>query len=97
MTNSQAFIEGFNPVRDELIPFLSACRDQFDENYGKWHQTDYLETDEPHIEVDIITGGWSDNEAVVEAMLRNTMINQLFYELWERGGRHVFKFKDLKK
>lgn len=95
--NAHTFIEDFSPFKDDMIDFLSNARAEFDEHYGKWMQTSYLETDDPYIEVDIRTGGWSDNEAVVEAMLRNHYIRSMFYESWHRGGQHVFHFNDLRK
>lgn len=97
MKNAHTFIEDFNPFKDDIIGFLAACRDVYDECYGKWEQTSYLDTDDPYIEVDIRTGGWSDNEAVVEAMLRNRFISTMFYESWQRGGRFVFHFRDIRE
>lgn len=73
---------------DEIIPFLSAVREAYDEHYGKWYQED----NDGEITVDVRTGGWSENEEVVDAMLGNFAIRHIFYDSWERGGRHVFKF-----
>ena len=96
MSNAHTFIEDFNPFTDDVADFLLRCRDEFNEHYGRWMQTSYLDTEDPHIEVDIRTGGWSENEDVVAAMLRNTYISAMFYESWQRGGQHVFRFESLK-
>lgn len=89
------FIGDFNPFKDDMIDFLSKVRSEFSESYGDWIQTSYLDTDDPYIEVDIRTGGWSDNEAVVDAILSNSYIRSMFYYSWRRGGQHVFRFVDL--
>lgn len=73
---------------DDIIPFLSSVREAYDEHYGKWYQED----NDGEITVDLRTGGWMMNEEVVDAMLDNLAIHNLFYFSWERGGKHVFKF-----
>lgn len=39
------------------------------------------------------TGGWSGNESIINAMLKNFYINQFMYYSWHRGGHHVFDLK----
>lgn len=92
MSNAHTFIEDFNPFTDDVADFLLRCRNEYNEHYGKWMQTSYLDTEDPYIEVDIRTGGWSENEDMVVAMLRNTYISAMFYYSWKRGGQHVFHF-----
>jgi hypothetical protein len=91
MSNLQ-FIADFNAYDDNLTEFLDRVREQYNEHYGKWHQTLVDTEDYPYIEVDIRTGGWSDNEEVVHALLANSHIRMLSYEMWRRGGQHVFRF-----
>lgn len=83
-------VAAFDPFKDNAADFLSDLREHYDESYGKWHQS-HLE-DEGVIELDLRTGGWSDNEEVVDALLLNTLIRTLCYTAWERGGKHVFQF-----
>ena len=93
--NNLDFIAAFDPFKDDNADFLSRVRDQFDESYGKWSQevNDKAGDDEfGTITVVISTGGWSDNESVVSAMLSNDYVSSLFYESWYRGGRFTFKF-----
>lgn len=43
------------------------------------------------------TGGWSENEAIIEIMSRNKI---LWFQTWEsshRGGKYVFKFKNQRR
>lgn len=40
-------------------------------------------------EVKLVTGGWSENEEVVE-QIRESMFHLLFWESIHRGGMHVF-------
>ena len=87
------FIEDFDPFKMDVAEFLSSVREQYDEHYGKWNQTALDDAIEGKvIEVDIRTGGWSENEDVVNAMLANTTLRILFDHLWQRGGKHVFLF-----
>ena len=73
---------------DDIIPFLATVREAYDEHYGKWYQED----NDGEITVELRTGGWSKNEEVVDALLDNPSVRTLFYDSWERGGKHVFKF-----
>lgn len=84
------FIADFSPTKDDPVEFLSKLRTLYDEHYGKWYQEWDERTGE--ITLDLRTGGWSENEAVVEAMLSNTMLRLLCYYSWTRGGQHVFTF-----
>ena len=89
------FIAAFNPFADDVSAFLDRVRDEYDEIYGKWTQevNDKAGDEEfGTITVVIVTGGWSENEDVVSAMLSNDYVSSLFYESWYRGGRFTFKF-----
>jgi hypothetical protein len=93
MSNLQ-FIADFNAYKDDAVEFLGRVREQYNEHYGKWYQKHIDEDGDSYsyIEVDIRTGGWSDNEEVVHALLANSHIRMLSYEMWRRGGQHVFQF-----
>lgn len=43
------------------------------------------------LEWTLITGGWSGNESLVNALLGNQFFELLWYYQWERGGKHVFR------
>ena len=91
-------IESFDPTKD-IPEFLSHVRDGYDEHYGRWFQEvndDPMGSGRREITVDLRTGGWSENEAIVDALLANSVISMLYYHSWERGGKHVFKFYQLK-
>lgn len=44
-------------------------------------------------QVVFVTGGWSGNEAIIEA-LNSTSYRMLGWESSERGGRHVYRFSN---
>ena len=83
------FVSKFDPINDDPVEFLDRLRPFYDERYGKWYQTF---DENGTITLDLRTGGWSDNEAVVEAMLETQMLRMLCYYSWTRGGQHVFTF-----
>jgi len=92
-------IESFDPTND-MAEFLSHVREEYNEHYGRWFQEvndDPSSGDRYEITVDLRTGGWSENEAIVDALLANSTIRILYYHSWERGGKHVFKFYKLTK
>jgi hypothetical protein len=43
--------------------------------------------------VTFITGGWSGNEDIIRALLKNTFVELLCYNEWKRGGLHGFIYK----
>jgi hypothetical protein len=91
--NRLEFIRDFDPFKMRVDDFLLSVREEYDEHYGKWYQeVRDNDVDGRVIEVDIRTGGWSENEDVVNALLENTMTRILFYHSWQRGGQHVFHF-----
>ena len=85
------FVSKFDPINDDPVEFLDRLRPFYDEHYGKWYQS-VDDKGDGEITLDLRTGGWSENEAVVEAMLSNTMLRMLCYYSWTRGGQHVFTF-----
>lgn len=39
----------------------------------------------------LVTMGWSGNESIVNALLKNATFGLLWYAEWYRGGKHVFE------
>jgi hypothetical protein len=62
-----------------LIEFIKKC---FNHTYGVIKIT-------PD-EITIITGGWSSNEIIVEALIKNLIFRSMFWKSSNRGGRFVF-------
>lgn len=42
------------------------------------------------LELELITGGWSGNEDIIKALLKNLMFSY-WYSEWKRGGYHKFE------
>ena len=42
------------------------------------------------LKVTFYTCGFSDNEAIIKALLKNLMWQHFWYSKWERGGTHEF-------
>lgn len=63
----------------------------------RWTYRDFIkryvvkERDNFYLEWTLITGGWSGNESLVNALLSNTLFEMCWYWEWSRGGRHVFR------
>lgn len=85
------FISTFDPIKDDPVEFLDRLRPFYDEQYGKWYQA-VDDKGDGCITLDLRTGGWSENEEVVDAMLQNRMLRLCCYYSWTRGGQHVFTF-----
>jgi hypothetical protein len=41
--------------------------------------------------LELHTGGWSGNESIIHALLKNTFFNIMFYSQWNRGGHYKFE------
>ncbi|OGS70778.1 MAG: hypothetical protein A3F91_09705 [Flavobacteria bacterium RIFCSPLOWO2_12_FULL_35_11] len=63
-----------------FIEFVKEC---YDLNYGKINTTDD--------EIIFITGGWSCNERVIQAIQKNHLFMGLFWEASYKGGKMVFR------
>lgn len=46
----------------------------------------------PDMCVDMHTAGWSGNESLIKALLKNP-IGRIFYKKWEKGGHHYFEIR----
>lgn len=67
-----------NPKLHEVMGFVKDLwkwKDFFKENDGVYT---------------LVTGGWSGNEDVISALMRNPIFWLLFWERSERSGLHVF-------
>lgn len=65
----------FKALMDELAAHL--------EGYGRvWEDGNRIK---------IATGGWSDNEEIVAALMRNSLFVALFWESTHRGGLTVIR------
>lgn len=65
---------------DSFIEFIKDC---YNFNYGKIETTDD--------EIIFITGGWSCNERVIQAIESNFLFRGLFWKASFRGGKTVFE------
>ena len=55
-----------------------------------WHQ-DYGHIRQGTGQWIMVTGGWSGNEDIIDAMRCNTMLWMLYWCSSERGGRYIFE------
>ena len=56
-----------------------------------WNEHDFVEVSEDKMQWRFITGGWSGNESVIEAMSANKPYWLTAWQSSEHGGLHVFK------
>lgn len=89
------YLKNFTKCTDEdyINKFLDILRALYNLNFGKID----IKRTRRTIWVKVITGGWSENEEIVDA-LGQSMFWMCFWERSERGGLHLFKInkKDLK-
>ena len=67
-----------------FIEFIKEC---YDLSYGKINTT--------NDEITFITGGWSCNERVVQAIKENYLFMGLFWKSSYKGGKMVFQLPNL--
>ena len=70
------------------IGWLAFCRACWDVNCGRAQKDMWTDGG---VRIGFITGGWSANEAVVEAMARNRLLWGRCWVSSHRGGRYVFE------
>ena len=60
--------------------------------YPKFYKRNVIKdiSGEPILEWTLITGGWSGNESLINALLGNMLFEMVWYYEWRRGGKHVF-------
>lgn len=63
---------------------IEYCREAWNTTYG-------VVRDEPDGGVAFITGGWSDNESISSAMMRNRLFVAVCWQASYRGGKDIFK------
>ena len=63
-----------------------------------WNYDDYAtlsekrkdDVEDEYVELRLITGGWSGNESIVNALMDNMMFRMLCWNSSHRGGLHIF-------
>jgi len=55
----------------------------------KWGRDDLH--NKPVVKLELHTGGWSGNEDIINALLKNQMFTMLWYSQWNRGGHYKFE------
>jgi hypothetical protein len=78
--------EGDNII--EIIDFIESLWYYDDSIKRKWHKDRFFGW---CLRFELITMGWSGNESVINAMLRNFIFGTVWYAEWFRGGKHVFE------
>jgi hypothetical protein len=73
-----------------LFDFIKDCAWQ--DEFGKSSVSD---ADYGEVEYTFVTGGWSDNEEILEALKQQRLAWALTWQRSERGGKHVFRVKTL--
>jgi len=68
----------------------------------KWEDFVYCNAIKDFAEQDVweytlITGGWSGNESIVDALLENQMFYHLCWRESHRGGKYIFEVKQPKQ
>jgi len=43
--------------------------------------------------IEFHTIGWSGNEQLIDALLKNIVFRQMYYVSWKKGGHHYFEIK----
>lgn len=56
-------------------------------DYGNWEE----EITDDYVRYHLITGGWSGNEAIIDALQSNYLIWCKFWESSSRGGKYIFE------
>ena len=51
---------------------------------------------DPEVTITLVTGGWSGNEEIIQALSENYIVWAQCWEKSERGGLYEFKFKKVK-
>jgi hypothetical protein len=84
----QNYLENFDPQNAPISEFIAEVEEAWNHDYGALH-TQELEN---CYEVVFITGGWSDNEDIINHIMMNEKLLQvLVYEQWNRGGKFIFR------
>jgi hypothetical protein len=63
--------------------------DKMFSDYGSITLEDVTRHGHDYVQVTIVTGGWSGNEAVI-SVIENSMFHVAFWMLSQRGGRYVY-------
>lgn len=78
---TQSIIETWTNQYDwnKFINFIEKC---FNKDYGQFQKSNG--------KLILVTGGWSSNEIVVDAVKKNHLFMGLFWQASFRGGRYEF-------
>ena len=57
--------------------------------FSVWNWNDFVRMKGSRLE--LVTGGWSGNESVIEALGKNILFWAMFWQRSERGGYFLFK------
>ncbi len=85
-----SFLRFYRP--DESLPLLIFVKEVLPKG---WNGRFELYEDKNEYRLELHTGGWSDNEAIIKSLLSNTyLINfKMRYVKWEVGGHYYFEIK----
>ena len=90
MTDLEADLE---KIRDWEIHNDSSCRDLLNFVQSIWWCGDQLVERRDGETWNISTGGYSDNESIIGAMMDNFLFWSMAWEESRKGGHYVFKTK----
>lgn len=79
---------------NDVFNLLDYVRDRWAYNdcfRAEWDKDNFLKS--PTLILELVTCGWSGNESIINALLRNDFINHFCYAEWKRGGYHKFEIK----
>jgi len=87
------FIEKYdleNGCYEEIMHYIE---ERWWNHYGwkEYEGNDELDEKPQYKFITMSTGGWSGNESIIRAMMKNLHLN-CHEESWYRGGHYVFKF-----
>ena len=78
-----------------LIDFIESIWWTPDWGFRKTWGKDHIHKKRHVINLELHTGGWSGNEDVINALLKNTMFKIMWYSQWNRGGHYRFEIDPL--
>ena len=73
---------------DDFIGLINFIRDLW--TYKNCLKTEWVKDRGWKLRFELITGGWSGNESIIEAMMLNFVFKHIWYSEWKRGGFHVW-------
>ncbi|WP_460709015.1 hypothetical protein [Myceligenerans halotolerans] len=86
-------LDSLQTFRGSPKEFLDRVHGLWNFTYGTLKQTPAEDWQRPVVSVELVTGGWSGNEAVIAA-ITDTMFQILFWQASARGGWHEYRIPD---